>query len=88
VGVIHGVRDIAAIAVAPEGGGPSQLVIYVVIASDGDVDPAVLQATMQQRLKTELNPLFKIHALRQITALPRTASGKIMRRVLRAKFQE
>jgi acetyl-CoA synthetase len=30
-----------------------------------------------------LNPLFKIHQVTVIDALPRTASHKIMRRVLR-----
>ena len=35
---------------------------------------------MQARLKLHLNPLFKIHEVMIIDALPRTASNKVMRR--------
>ena len=37
-------------------------------------------------LRKELNPLFKIHDVVLIDALPRTASNKVMRRVLRGRF--
>ena len=37
-------------------------------------------------LARRLNPLFKIHDLVVVDALPRTASNKLMRRELRARY--
>ena len=76
---IDGVVETAAIAVPPPGGGPSLLVVYAVLDGGGDD----WQDTMQQALGGELNPLFKIHKVVVVEALPRTASNKVMRRVLR-----
>ncbi|MBT5328916.1 MAG: AMP-binding protein [Gemmatimonadetes bacterium] len=76
---IDGVVETAAIAVPPPGGGPSLLVVYAVLDGGGDD----WQDTMQQVLRGELNPLFKIHEVVVVEALPRTASNKVMRRVLR-----
>lgn len=83
----HGAREVAAIAVPPEGGGPSQLVIFVVLQADTVWEADQLQQEMQQIIRSQLNPLFKIHALREIEQLPRTASNKVMRRKLRDLFQ-
>jgi acetyl-CoA synthetase len=80
--VVPGVIETAAIAVSP-GGGPDQLVIYVVGSESPVEDKPALQAAMQDRIKHELNPLFKIHDVVSIDTLPRTASNKVMRRVLR-----
>jgi acetyl-CoA synthetase len=41
---------------------------------------------MQSAIKSDLNPLFKIHDVVVIDALPRTASNKVMRRELRARY--
>ncbi len=78
---MDGVEETAAIAVPPPGGGPSLLVIYAV--SDADD----LQNAMQQVIRRDLNPLFKIHALVVTDSLPRTASNKVMRRVLRQWYE-
>ncbi|WP_417382927.1 AMP-binding protein [Gimesia sp.] len=78
-----GVREVAAIAVAPPGGGPSQLVIFVVMQKGVPFVATELQQQMQQIIRSQLNPLFKIHAVREIEQLPRTASNKVMRRTLR-----
>ncbi|QDU93609.1 AMP-binding protein [Lignipirellula cremea] len=80
-----GVQEAAAVAVAP-GGGPSQLVIYAVASSVPPGGAAELMQQMQQRIKTELNPLFKIHDLVLVDVMPRTASNKLMRRVLRDQY--
>ncbi len=80
-----GVAETAAIAVRPSGGGADQLVVYVVPAGGGD--PDVLRGELQKRVKNELNPLFRIHDVVLIEALPRTASNKVMRRELRASYQ-
>ncbi len=78
-----GVRETAAIAVPSPGGGPSLLVIYAV--GDGLV-ANTLKATMQKAISADLNPLFRIHDVVVIDTLPRTASNKVMRRVLRAQY--
>jgi acetyl-CoA synthetase len=82
---VPGVKDTAAIAVNPPGGGPSLLVIYAVILPR--IEIAQLQTSMQKSIRTNLNPLFKIHEVVPIDALPRTASQKVMRRELRAKYE-
>jgi acetyl-CoA synthetase len=78
------VRELAAISVPPPGGGPEQLVVYVVLQAE--VDLQQLQKEMQQSIKTRLNPLFKIRAVESIEKLPRTASNKVMRRHLRGLY--
>jgi acetyl-CoA synthetase len=79
---VAGVTETAAIAVSACG-GPSALVIYAVCASG---DRAALLAGMQSAIRSELNPLFKIQDLVIIESLPRTASNKVMRRVLRDRY--
>jgi acyl-coenzyme A synthetase/AMP-(fatty) acid ligase len=39
-------------------------------------------------LSSDLNPLFKIAEIRQQASLPRTASNKLMRRVLKKTYLE
>jgi len=85
---LAGVREVAAVAVRPPGGGPSLLVVYAVVESDGDASsPETWRTTMQQALRSELNPLFKIADVRIVGQLPRTASNKVMRRRLRAEYE-
>lgn len=78
------VHELAAISVPPPGGGPEQLVIYVVLQAD--VSLPELQLKMQHTLKNCLNPLFKIAAVESIEKLPRTASNKVLRRALRNEY--
>jgi acetyl-CoA synthetase len=82
---VEGVIETAAVGVSPEGGGPSRLVVYAVVNSQMWKDASALQKELQARLRTELNPLFRIDAVQIIDALPRTASNKVMRRMLRQK---
>lgn len=79
VRTVSGIQDAAAIAVPPPGGGPGQLVIFVVASSSA----ADLRDPMQRAIREQLSPLFKIHDVAVVDALPRTASNKVMRRVLR-----
>lgn len=85
--VLSGINDItetAAIAVPPAQGGPSQLIIFAV--SKAKLDSDFVKKEMQYKINKQLNPLFKIKEVVFREELPRTASNKIMRRVLRQQF--
>jgi acetyl-CoA synthetase len=82
---VAGVREVAAIAVSPVE-GPSWLVIYAACAHGHGGNKNELLLSMQQAIKRELNPLFKIHELVLVDALPRTASNKVIRRALRDQW--
>jgi acetyl-CoA synthetase len=84
--MVEGITETAAIAVAPPGGGPSQLVVYVVCDKALHADKPKLMSALQSAIRRELNPLFKIHDVVFIDAMPRTASNKVMRRVLRDQY--
>jgi acetyl-CoA synthetase len=100
---VHGVRESAAIAVPPPGGGPSRLVVFVVSenaqqASELSETPDVqvtaneaasqLRSRLQATIRNQLNPLFHIHEVVIVESLPRTASNKVMRRELRAQYRD
>ncbi len=78
------VQQTAAIAVSDSSGGPSRLVIYAV--TDEPVTANALKKLMQKIIKEQLNPLFRIYDVVITAELPRTASNKIMRRVLRKNY--
>lgn len=81
---IEGVKETAAIAVSPPGGGPQQLVIYAVV--DRLCPLSEWKEQFQSAIRNRLNPLFHIADVRIVENLPRTASNKIMRRVLRRQY--
>jgi acetyl-CoA synthetase len=82
---VPNVLETAAIAVSPND-GPSLLVIYAVCVEPERAQIEDLLEAMQSAIKRDLNPLFKIHDLLLISALPRTASNKVMRRKLRSRY--
>ena len=79
------IKESAAIAVSPPGGGPSQLIIYVVLTDEHS--QVNLKAEIQQQIRQHLNPLFKVQDVIVTENLPRTASNKIMRRTLRSLYE-
>jgi acetyl-CoA synthetase len=81
VGDVEGVVDVAAVAITPSGGGPDRLTFFVVTAKGADL--AAMRRDMQMRIRSTLNPLFQIDEVVRVDELPRTASHKVMRRVLR-----
>ncbi|PSB11822.1 AMP-dependent synthetase, partial [filamentous cyanobacterium CCP2] len=83
---VPGICETAAIAFSPPEGGPDRLIIYVVLADFNQKPPVDLKALLQQTITQELNPLFKIWDLVIVESLPRTASNKVMRRVLRDRY--
>ena len=85
--VVSGVQETAAVAVSPKDGGPSQLIIYAVLAaSASESTKQEIHEALQTVLSGHLNPLFRIHEVVIVDALPRTASNKVMRRLLRDRL--
>lgn len=84
------VLETAAFGVPPLGGGPEMLVIAVVFkdCNDSATDLAKLQKYFNSALQSKLNPLFKVSRIVPIASLPRTATNKVMRRVLRKQFAD
>ena len=81
---VTGVVEVAAIAVPPPDGGPDRLVLFVVLDDAAALDS--VRIDLQQAIRSQLNPLFKVHDVVTVDALPRTASQKVMRRVLRDEY--
>jgi len=79
------IKESAAIAIQPEEGGPGALVIYIVVC-DNNYSKNERFLKIKEIIKTELNPLFKVSEVIQIEGLPRTASGKVMRKNLRKTY--
>jgi len=83
------ILETAAIGVPPIGGGPEQLTIAVVFKDQSTQveDLNQLKLAFNTALK-KLNPLFKVSSVVVVPSLPRTASNKVMRRVLRKEFTQ
>ncbi len=80
------VHECAAVAVRPGGEGADALVLFVVPVPGAAPDPAALRGGIQALISRDLNPLFRVHDVVPLEALPRTASNKTMRRELRARY--
>ena len=80
------IHEVAAIAVSPPNNGPSLLVVFAV-TQEALVKEKVMQE-MQQRISERINPLFRINDVVFVSELPKTASNKIMRRVLRKAYEK
>ncbi|WKK65882.1 AMP-binding protein [Lutimonas zeaxanthinifaciens] len=87
INLLDFVKESAAIAVSPPKGGPGQLFIYIV-STDKTLSLDEKLKAARTIIREQLNPLFKAEGLIEIEALPRTASGKVMRRKLRDMLQQ
>ncbi|GLJ29227.1 hypothetical protein SUGI_0576530 [Cryptomeria japonica] len=89
-GVDGRVLETAAIGIPPNGGGPEQLLIVIVLkdAKNAETSFEDIKASFNSALQKTLNPLFKVSFIAAVPSLPRTASNKIMRRVLRTRFAD
>ena len=88
INLVPGVRESAAVACSRDG-GPDTLVVFLVL-SDGDSSAAesVWLGQLNQAIREQLNPLFKVSQVCVVPQLPRTASNKILRRTLRDQWLE
>lgn len=78
---VPGLVECAAVAVTAPEGGPQQLVVFAVVTDD--LSPDEWAASLTERIRAQLNPLFRVSRVILRESLPRTASGKVMRRKLR-----
>ena len=100
---VAGVTECAAVAVNPSQGGPSALIIFVVLAADVVADAggdrklhsackdksnyaSVIKQQLQHSIRESISPLFRVRDVVIRSSLARTASGKIIRRVLRDEY--
>jgi len=82
------VAETAAVTVKPNDGGPNNLIIYVVPFNGKALDTNSLKTDFQKLIKSNINPLIKIYDVVLTNSLPRTASNKVMRRLLRDEYQK
>ncbi|KAK0588029.1 hypothetical protein LWI29_033095 [Acer saccharum] len=84
------VLETAAIGVPPPEGGPERLVIAVVFKDShtipSDLNP--LMVSFNSAVQKKLNPLFRVTHIVPLPSLPRTATNKVMRRVLRQQIAQ
>ncbi|OVA06442.1 AMP-dependent synthetase/ligase [Macleaya cordata] len=87
-GVDDNILETAAVGVPTLGGGPEQLVIVVVFKDARNAAPKLdqLKMSFNSSLQKKLNPLFRVSYVMPMSSLPRTASNKVMRRVLRQQL--
>jgi acetyl-CoA synthetase len=86
LGEIPGISELAAVAVRPPEGGPERLVVFVVPEGGAAFDGGAVLDEMRSTLRDHMNPLFKLSEVVPLDELPRTASNKVMRRVLRERI--
>ncbi|KAK9674342.1 hypothetical protein RND81_12G226600 [Saponaria officinalis] len=84
----EGVSEIAAIGVAPAGGGPEMLIVFVVLKEGATSDPEKLRLLFSKAIQRSLNPLFKVSLVKCVPEFPRNASNKLLRRVLRDEMKK
>ncbi|KAI4335843.1 hypothetical protein L6164_014448 [Bauhinia variegata] len=87
-GVDSSILETAAIGVPPLGGGPELLAVVVVFKNSKGTDLNQLMVSFNSALQKTLNPLFRVSRVVPLSALPRTATNKVMRRVLRKQLAQ
>ena len=85
-GLSEVVAEVAAIGIPSPGGGPEQLALVLVLRNPSHTQQqqhGQLLEACQHEVRSRLNPLFKVSAVHIRAELPRTASNKVVRRLLR-----
>ncbi|PRQ35725.1 putative acetate--CoA ligase [Rosa chinensis] len=81
------ILETAAVSVAPVNGGPEQLVIFAVLKKGFETKADELKTKFSRAIHSNLNPLFKVSLVKIVAEFPRTASNKLVRRVLRDQMK-
>ncbi|KAG1347583.1 putative acyl-activating enzyme 18, peroxisomal [Cocos nucifera] len=83
------VMETAAVSIRSSTGGPEKLVVLAVL-KDGSTkaDLNLLKMKFQKAIQKNLNPLFKVSFVKVVPEFPRTASNKLLRRVLRDQLKQ
>jgi len=85
----EGLLETAAVSIKPSGGGPEQLAILAVLKDrTAPYDANLLKSKFQRAIQRNLNPLFKVSYVKIVPVFPRTASNKLLRRVLRDQLNQ
>lgn len=85
----EGLLETAAVSIKPSGGGPEQLAILAVLKDrSAPYDANLLKSRFQKAIQRNLNPLFKVSYVKVVSEFPRTASNKLLRRVLRDQLKQ
>lgn len=85
----EGLLETAAVSIKPAGGGPEQLAILAVLKDrSAPCDANLLKSKFQRAIQKNLNPLFKVSYVKVVPEFPRTASNKLLRRVLRDQLKQ
>ncbi|OIS96492.1 putative acyl-activating enzyme 18, peroxisomal [Nicotiana attenuata] len=82
------VLETAAVSAAPPNGGPEQLAIFVVLTEGITISADTLKKRFSRAIQSNLNPLFKVSSVKIVPMFPRTASNKLLRRVLRDQWKQ
>lgn len=81
--------ETAAVSIKPSGGGPEHLAILAVLKDrSAQYDVNLLKRKFQTAIQKNLNPLFKVSYVKVVAEFPRTASNKLLRRVLRDQLAQ
>ncbi|KAJ4830623.1 putative acyl-activating enzyme 18, peroxisomal [Turnera subulata] len=81
------IMETAAVSVSPVNGGPELLAIFVVLKKGFTGEPDKLKTKFSKTIQSNLNPLFKVSFVKIVPEFPRTASNKLLRRVLRDQIK-
>ncbi|CAL4919623.1 unnamed protein product [Urochloa decumbens] len=85
----EGLLETAAVSIKPAGGGPEHLAILAVLKDrSAQYDVNLLKSKFQRAIQKNLNPLFKVSYVKIVPEFPRTASNKLLRRVLRDQLKQ
>lgn len=82
------VSEVAAVGIQSKVGQTALIAFVVLKSSRGNMNKDNLKTEMQLLIRDRLNPLFKISDLVIVDSIPKTASNKIMRRILRDNYMK
>ncbi|KAL6966259.1 putative CoA ligase ccl12, partial [Sarracenia purpurea var. burkii] len=82
------ILETAAVSVAPASGGPEHLAIFVVLKKGFHSEPDKLKTLFSREIQRSLNPFFKVNFVKIVAEFPRTASNKLLRRVVRDQLKQ